>query len=89
MKCTENEEKGPKSVHFGEAMYKMQKREAEFPATDLAFGGKLRKDNRWVQLAELIPWDYIEEKYAALCQASSHLIRQSSDESLVLFRGRD
>ncbi len=65
MKCTENEEKGPKRVHCGEAMYKIQKREAEFPATDLAFGGKLRKDNRWVQLAELIPWDYIEEKYAS------------------------
>jgi len=46
-------------------MYKIQKREAEFPATDLAFGGKLRKDNRWVQLAELIPWDYIEQKYAS------------------------
>ena len=27
------------------------------------FGGKLRKDNRWVQLAEIMPWEYIEKVY--------------------------
>lgn len=32
----------------------------------LPFGGRLRADNRWVQLANLIPWDAIEEKYASL-----------------------
>lgn len=31
----------------------------------LPFEGKLRADNRWVKLAKLIPWDAIEEKYAA------------------------
>ncbi|ATW28200.1 IS5 family transposase [Candidatus Formimonas warabiya] len=31
----------------------------------LPFGGKLNKNNRWVKLAEIIPWDTIEEKYAA------------------------
>ena len=30
----------------------------------LPFGGKLRSDNRWVILADLIPWDAIEEMYA-------------------------
>lgn len=30
----------------------------------LPFGGKLRKDNRWVQMAEIMPWDYIEDVYA-------------------------
>lgn len=30
----------------------------------LPFGGKLNKDNRWVQLAALIPWWRAEEKYA-------------------------
>ena len=29
----------------------------------LPFGGKLNADNRWVSLAELIPWDFIEDIY--------------------------
>ena len=31
----------------------------------LPFAGKLRADNRWVQLAKLIPWGKIEERYAS------------------------
>jgi hypothetical protein len=30
----------------------------------IQFGGKLRKDNRWVKQAEILPWDVIEEIYA-------------------------
>lgn len=30
----------------------------------LPFGGKLRRDNRWVILADLIPWDEIDNQYA-------------------------
>ncbi|WP_179234586.1 IS5 family transposase [Heyndrickxia coagulans] len=30
----------------------------------LPFGGKLNKENRWVRLAEIIPWWMAEEKYA-------------------------
>ena len=29
----------------------------------LPFGGKLKKDNRWVKAAEIMPWSYIEEVY--------------------------
>lgn len=29
------------------------------------FGGKLSADNRWVKLSRVIPWDQIEERYAA------------------------
>jgi IS5 family transposase len=29
----------------------------------LPFGGKLNPNNRWVQLAKMIPWDKVEEKY--------------------------
>lgn len=29
------------------------------------FGGKLSAENRWVKLSEVIPWDRIEERYAA------------------------
>jgi hypothetical protein len=31
----------------------------------LPFGGKLSGDNRWIKLAELIPWDELEDDYAA------------------------
>ena len=27
------------------------------------FGGRLRKDNRWVRLAAIMPWEYIENVY--------------------------
>ena len=27
------------------------------------FGGRLRKDNRWVKLAEIMPWEYIKKVY--------------------------
>ena len=30
----------------------------------LPFGRKLRKDNRWVQMAAMMPWSYIDEVYA-------------------------
>jgi IS5 family transposase len=31
----------------------------------LPFGGKLSGDNRWIKLAELIPWDELEDDYAS------------------------
>jgi hypothetical protein len=30
----------------------------------LPFGGKLNRDNRWIKLAELVPWRQLEEIYA-------------------------
>jgi hypothetical protein len=34
----------------------------------LPFGGKLSGDNRWIKLAKLIPWNELEDYYAAqLC----------------------
>ena len=30
----------------------------------LPFGGRLLRDNRWVRLASILPWEYIEEIYA-------------------------
>jgi len=29
----------------------------------LPFGGKLNLNNRWVTLAQLIPWEKVEEEY--------------------------
>ena len=30
----------------------------------IAFGGRLSRENRWVKLADLIPWDEVEKRYA-------------------------
>jgi hypothetical protein len=40
---------------------------APLPALDfeLANGSKLSSDNRWVKMAELIPWSEFESEYAA------------------------
>jgi len=38
----------------------------EFEDFYLPFGGKLRRDNRWVKLAKIIPWNEFEGKYASL-----------------------
>jgi hypothetical protein len=37
----------------------------------LSFGGKLRRDNRWVILSQQIPWYQIESQYAVLFQGSN------------------
>ena len=29
----------------------------------LPFGGKLKEDNRWVKMARMMPWDFIEDTY--------------------------
>jgi hypothetical protein len=31
---------------------------------ELPFGGRLSSDNRWVKMAELIPWSEFEAEYA-------------------------
>ncbi len=49
-----------------ERMYRLPEKVPEFEKFDMVFGGKLNRQNRWVILAELIPWDKVEEKYAAL-----------------------
>jgi transposase, IS5 family len=35
----------------------------------LPFGGKLNPANRWVQLATMVPWDRVEEKYTSHFQS--------------------
>ena len=49
------------------AMYKKNpKGQCEFAPFDLGFNGRLRKDNRWVVKASLVPWDTFEPEYAKL-----------------------
>lgn len=46
-------------------MYRNQaSNQLKFKDFNLPFGGELSGDNRWVLLAELIPWDKIEKLYA-------------------------
>ena len=45
-------------------MYKHSEKQMILPDDFfLPFGGKLNKENRWCKLAQIIPWDIIEEKY--------------------------
>ena len=53
-------------------MYRRKDRnQLSFEDIFLPFGGKLSGDNRWIKLAELIPWYEPEDDYAALfCKGS-------------------
>ena len=45
-------------------MYKKQDRDQLYLENFfMPFGGKLCADNRWVKLAEIMPWDFIEDVY--------------------------
>lgn len=53
-------------------MYKMTENQLVLPEDFfLPFGGKLNKENRWVVLANLIPWWQFEEAYANTMKRSS------------------
>ena len=55
-------QKPPRVFH----MYRREHRDQlSFEDFFLQFGGKLSGDNRWIKLAELIPWDELEDDYAA------------------------
>lgn len=44
-------------------MYKFNDQQPSFPDFKLPFGSHLSADNRWVKLADIIPWHLIEEAY--------------------------
>ena len=47
-------------------MYRREPRhQLSFEDFFLPFGGKLSGDNRWIKLAELIPWDDLEDDHAS------------------------
>ena len=60
--------KTQKQAIWGGGVYKKRNREqislSEYVENfNMPFGGKLRKENRWVKLAEMMPWDFIEDVY--------------------------
>ena len=53
-------------AHGGGQMYrKTPDNQLAFENFYLPFGGKLSRSNRWVHLARMIPWDIVEDLYAA------------------------
>jgi len=49
-------------------MYRHNFKQLEFEDFALPFNGRLRSDNRWVQLAKFIPWEQFEKPYReSLC----------------------
>ena len=47
-------------------MYKFQSRQGSVTDFNMPLGLKLDPDNRWVQKAQVIPWDVIELRYAEM-----------------------
>jgi len=54
---------------YESGMYRAN-RQPELPDFYLPFGGKLDPENRWVKLAQIIPWHLIEEDYRSNFAAS-------------------
>jgi hypothetical protein len=46
-------------------MYRHNEKQLQFEEFEFSMGGKLRSDNRWVKLANQIPWQDIEKLYAS------------------------
>lgn len=44
--------------------YRDDKEQLSIEEFFLPFGGRLMKDNRWVRLADIMPWEHIEKIYA-------------------------
>ena len=52
-------------------MYRhVPRKQLSFEDFFLTFGGKLSADNRWTKLAELIPWNELEDYFAAHCRSA-------------------
>ena len=72
-------------------MYQREHRnQLSFEDFILTFGGKLSGDNRWIKMAELIPWDELEDDYAAqFCKgygASAKLFRMALGVLIIKVR---
>lgn len=57
---------GKKACRWGGGMYKFPSKQMKLSDFGLPMGVTLSPDNRWVKKAELIPWEEIEIRYAAL-----------------------
>ena len=63
--CMEKHYSPQKTVHMeAKTMYRKPNSQMTIDDFILPFSGKLSAENRWAQLAKIIPWDEIEEEYA-------------------------
>lgn len=59
-------------MHFFNIMYPHSQKQLELDNFTLPFGGKLNPKNRWIELAEMIPWAEIESKYIKSLENSGY-----------------
>ena len=74
-----------KTLHFLSEIFPMYRRKDRktmplFPEL-FPFGGKLEENNRWLRIAELIPWEELESEYA---KHFSDVGRPATDAQLVI-----
>ena len=76
--------KNKKIVHEAKRMYRRQ-RTNQMSIEDfmLPFGGKLNADNKWIKLAELMPWDEIDKKYRESYKRKSQYGQVSIDSRVA------
>lgn len=55
---------------FNKIMYRHTQNQLEFENFGLPFSGKLRSDNRWVELVKVIPWSQFERSYSKTLKRS-------------------
>ena len=68
--CVERADLNPKAAWGVHIYLRGHLHQLSFEDFFLPFGGKLAGDDRWIKLAELIPWDELEDDYAAeFCRA--------------------
>jgi IS5 family transposase len=84
-KCTTSRTPPAKTVQFcleRLPMYRAKDRKTQplFPEL-FPFGGKLNENNRWLRIAELIPWEELEAEYA---KHFSRMGRPGTDGQLVI-----
>ena len=84
-KCKELITYPPKTLHFPSEIFPMYRRKDRktrplFPEL-FPFSGKLDENNRWLRIADLIPWQELEEEYA---KHFSDVGRPGTDAQLVI-----
>ena len=58
-------------------MYSHDSRQFSFSEYLLPFEGKLEANNRWVQLAAMVPWQSFEKQYVTLFSPDKRLSRKT------------
>ena len=67
-----------KTLHLENNMNRKRRRQLAFHDYITGFSGaRIFADNRWIKLAQIIPWDLVDRKYAEKLRGQTH--RQPCD----------